>query len=503
MPRHRLQTALDVGATALVFALLTATPAPDVNETHYLSQARHLWDASWCPDDLLLSANKAHAAFFWLLGGPTRWLTLAQFAWAGRLATWLFQAWAFAVLIRAVNPARGLAPVAALLFVGVQQWTMFAGEWIVGGFEAKPLAYGCVLLALAAALDRRWGAAAVWVGAGTALHPLVGGWSLVGLAGQWLSADRDLAALRRVTPWLALGALLALTGVGPALQLDRGASLEVARQAHAIYVYERLPHHLDPQTFRPAPILVSAALSIGVLLRAWSQGDARRSLWGFLAAAIAVALLGFVIRGLGGPGGADLLRFYWFRLIDFAVPLCVVTALCAEAPQAPSAWIRGLGAALGVLLAMPLISARIDDWRRGCSAAEAMLSAQARADWRDVCAAADRLTPRAARFVTPRNLQTFKWRAERAEVANWKDVPQSAVGIVEWKRRLDELHRSAAQVAETQLGTPQRAAASAELARVARAYGADYILRYRQPRLALPIVYENNSFAIYRVPDSP
>ena len=42
-------------------------------------------------------------------------------------------------------------------------------------------------------------------------------------------------------------------------------------------------------------------------------------------------------------------------------------------------------------------------------------------------------------FVTPVEQQTFKWHAQRAEVACWKDMPQDAEGVVEWRRRVSEL----------------------------------------------------------------
>ena len=31
--------------------------------------------------------------------------------------------------------------------------------------------------------------------------------------------------------------------------------------------------------------------------------------------------------------------------------------------------------------------------------------------------------------LAPRSFHTFKWYARRAEFANWKDVPQDAVGV--------------------------------------------------------------------------
>ena len=39
----------------------------------------------------------------------------------------------------------------------------------------------------------------------------------------------------------------------------------------------------------------------------------------------------------------------------------------------------------------------------------------------------------------PRHAQSFKWYAERADVVNWKDVPQDAAGVVEWRRRMQDV----------------------------------------------------------------
>src|SRR4029079_19192961 len=51
-------------------------------------------------------------------------------------------------------------------------------------------------------------------------------------------------------------------------------------------------------------------------------------------------------------------------------------------------------------------------------------------EWREMCEWVSRNTPSDALFLTPRNQQTFKWDANRAEVVSGKDFPQDAAGIV-------------------------------------------------------------------------
>jgi hypothetical protein len=111
-------------------------------------------------------------------------------------------------------------------------------------------------------------------------------------------------------------------------------------------------------------------------------------------------------------------------------------------------------------------------------------------------------TPTEARFLTPRRQQTFKWYAERPEVANWKDVPQDAAALVDWKKAMDEIYpRSTGRF-------DLAAHNEAELLRLAEKYDADYLLldRRRAGRpLSWPRVYpmfdeENPAYEVYRVP---
>ncbi len=142
---------------------------------------------------------------------------------------------------------------------------------------------------------------------------------------------------------------------------------------------------------------------------------------------------------------AGLLKFYWFRLADFAVPMsvslgCVV--LCQQWSVARPRWGR-VAWTLAVLAPAVMIGKQYLelqlDFRPGAerqsravgrrSAEEATQRYRA---WREVCDWIQHQTPPDSRFLTPRNQQTFKWYAHRAELACWKDIPQDAESIVLW-----------------------------------------------------------------------
>jgi hypothetical protein len=130
-------------------------------------------------------------------------------------------------------------------------------------------------------------------------------------------------------------------------------------------------------------------------------------------------------------------------------------------------------------------------------------------DWKAACKWIEENTPPEATFITPREQQTFKWFAGRAEAANWKDVPQDAAALTQWKKTIDALYPGDRRHHQLDLA----ANSDEELLRLAGEYGAQYILvdrtRSQRPiglRRVYPLLGEDNaSFALYRVhrSDSP
>ena len=110
-------------------------------------------------------------------------------------------------------------------------------------------------------------------------------------------------------------------------------------------------------------------------------------------------------------------------------------------------------------------------------------SRQRLAEWKNVGRWIRENTPAKAKFITPRNQQTFKWYAQRAEVVTWKDIPQDATGLVEWRKILSEVFPPEGY------GSDPAVHSDAELTAIARKYGATYLVidrtRVRRP-IGLP-----------------
>jgi hypothetical protein len=528
-PREPLGwAAMEVVWLLAIFFLFAGSPPPDVGEAHYLAKAKHYWDPSWAAGDLFLESGDAHWVFYWTFGWVTKYASLEATAWIGRFISWLLLAWSWRRLSWAVVPVRLAALLSAGMMLLLARRFHLAGEWIVGGVEAKSFAYGFVFLALESLIRGRWRAATLLAGAATAFHVLVGGWTLVGLAVVWLASPKTRLPLRQLWPALLGGAVLTLPGVVPALLLTRGVDDATVSAANVIYVFERLPHHLVVHRFEHLYMARSAVLLAvwGLLAwRTWKTEELRR-LNLFVATALGLAVIGVAIdqsllwnRELA----AKLLKYYWFRLADAMLPVSVAlqfTRLVVVRYQQDrlGAWlltaaILAAGWNLGdaclrrsrerlpgsFLQPKPVVYRETFSGLRPAMPADRLFEY-----WVDANEWIRQNTPEDARFLTPRRQQTFKWYAHRPEVANWKDVPQDAATLVEWRQAIHEIYPPGR-------GRFDLAAHSeAELLQLAEKYDADYVLldRLRSVRpLSWRRVYpafdeQNPAYEVYRVPRS-
>ncbi len=497
---------------ALIFAVFFiqgAAPVPEVNEPCYLGKAIHYWNPDWVQGDFFLETKDTHSVFYFTFGWLSLWLSPTVLAWVGRVLTWALLAWSWQRLSFAVIPRRGYSVLTAALLVGMIERCHLAGEWIVGGVEAKGFAFVLVFLGLEALARGRWNRVWLFLGAASAFHVLVGGWSVVAAGLAWVGLGRDRPKLLPMLPAVAGGFLLSLPGLIPALMLNGGVDQQIVRMANQIYVYGRLHHHLNP-TQLPDEYVHRFALLLGlwlVLLLITPAERAMRRLQTFVAAAVAIGLVGvgFSFAAVYDQAfAADMLRFYWFRLADVAVPLGVALGLTAYVvqkfdvePRTGKLWL-----AAAILLGAAHVGGHAV--RRPIPVRPPGMRVPHYGSWREACdwIANSGQIPPDARFITPRMSQTFKWYAGRAEVVNWKEVPQDAVAIYEWWNRINAIHAAGGKTPEDRWCESLTDVDLDRLLHVARRYDADYLITRAEPPLPLESVYQNRKYAVYRMPNA-
>ena len=484
-PRENLQAVLEACMIFLVFALFSGQLPPDVNESHYLTKAKHYWNPDWCAGDIFLGSSFSHLVFYVTFGWLTKFFSLSVVAWIGRIFTWALLAWAWQRLSFKLIPNRLAAVVSAIFFLLLNERFHLAGEWVVGGFEAKGIAYFFVLLALGSAVSNDWKWSWPALGGAMAFHVLVGGWALISLMIAWIVLRwaefvRDYAGGTRgkfatkklagkikmqLLPLVA-GAALGLVGAIPPLLADRAAPPEMATQAQMIYVNSRIAHHL---TFGAFPTFHIARFVLIVLfwylISRWLVNRkhlvAKRiaPIYFFCLATLLISLGGLLLSGIAeqdersAEWASGLLRFYWFRISDFAIPAGASLATCAvvwfwmerdkRITTRISCWVF-LGciiAASGLMIAEKHQDPRPRADRRSLPVYESETrTMDTYRNWQKVCAWIAANTAEDATFITPAQQQTFKWYAGRSEVVCWKDIPQDAEGIIKWQNRLVEIY---------------------------------------------------------------
>jgi hypothetical protein len=221
-----------------------------------------------------------------------------------------------------------------------------------------------------------------------------------------------------------------------------------------------LSHHLYVWDFARANFV-----RFGLVILIWREFSRARATSGravvdaFAVGSLVVSAGGIALSSLDFDPDlvTSLLRFYWFRVADFAIPLAATVALVhaatetSEPVRAVSPWVRrwvaggllAIGLAWFVIHAWQQLSSRVSGSDRQSLPAypdSSQRTEQTRKNWRRVCEWIRDHTPRDALFLTPRFQQTFKWHAQRAEYVNWKDIPQDARRVVEWSRRMSQAY---------------------------------------------------------------
>jgi hypothetical protein len=551
----RGQAILETLLIFAVFCLQGSWPVPEVNEPYYLGKAIHYWNPHWASSDWFLQTADTHSVFYFSVGWLALILKPVAFAWTIRLLTWLLLAWSWQRFSRAVVARAWVSVLTGTLFVFLLQHYNMAGEWVVGGAEAKGFSFAVVFLALEAMVEGYWNRMWLLFGIASAFHILVGGWAAVAAGIVWVGrnrttdlrtgaggapgagspADRQFSlmafALSLIGPLTAL--LLALPGLLPALWMNRGVDPQIVAQSYQIYVFERFSHHLDPTKFWADGFVGPFVLLVGLWLLLWPTtigSPGARRLWKFTAAAVFIAMIGVAISLLSLHNralAAGWMRFYWFRLADVAVPLGLALLSVRWFTQ------RNMRVALAAVIAVaafhvvdcvvlklfsdpPFADRQVDGtaWRAAglCltgHAAGPSLARQPRADklrnyadWVDVCAWVSDAnhTPPDARFFVPRTASTFKWYSHRGEVVNWKETPQDAASLVAWWKRIQDIYATGNPPPLEKFYTSLADAGVPRLQVLAKKYEADYLVtQVSLPMLPLPVAYKNESFVVYKL----
>lgn len=497
----------------------------DWNEVDVLPLAKQYADSTWIPRDWYLNQPPGYRLLFQTLFGKlaVAWGLLAT-SIIGRLLCYCLVASGLVLLGRKL----GLSLLSLLLAVGLflyvnRYQSIVAYEWLVGGLEPKSVAYGLLLLAIGLMLEGRYRWMMLMLGLATSFHVLVGGWAFLAVV-EWLILRRrshfrkiwDLGSILLI--YLAASAF----AIGAVLEQLFSSTPAASLAPSYIYVFVRLPHHLNPLSWSSdwwiRPLLYSLVLgvSVAMLRRRQPSEQSLKSyatcmgLAEFTVLTLVPFILGLAIAPFDSQG--KLLQYYPFRLGDIMLPLntCLLFACALE--QTFSDRSKRVFLVVCMMLLSLVCSIQAVSFHKQLVALHQFPSADQGVDseWKAICDWVRTHTPKNAVVVSPPvEFTNFTWLAERPTIAKFKLLPQTKAGILAWYERLGDLSgdfstwttMNSTNLTKSDTGemltTSYNNLTTDQVEKLMVKYRADYFVTRIGHQLALPIAYQNSLYILY------
>jgi hypothetical protein len=222
---------------AAIFAFVGKT-VPYGNEPIYLLRLAKTYQPNLFPNDLSFSTTGSeHWLFNHIFGLLPLIFSTEFFAWSGRISVWVILLFAIFRLAKHWEISHFAVTISIFIWLALGQ-TIVNGEWIFGGFEAKNIAYICLLFALDFFLKKREIVASILLGLSFSFHPAVGLWAILAVGIALVFERYNFKTILQVVVITGLFALIGLVNLFGETNADIGD--------WKFFVTERAPEHLDP-----------------------------------------------------------------------------------------------------------------------------------------------------------------------------------------------------------------------------------------------------------------
>jgi hypothetical protein len=484
------------------------------NELDVLAFARQFFNRSWLPNDWYLNLEIGYRQVFsYLLGFTIEWYGFLTGAYIGRIIGYLVLAIALFIFFRSISLRFFLGLIVIILFLENQ--SLVAGEWIVGGADSKTFAYAFALLAFSFMFKHRYRLGFVFAGAALSAHVLIGIYALFCLTavllltlGSWKDTFTEL--IRKSWPFFITGIFGLLAIVQQLLPQDRIDK----NQAWKIYVEFRLPHHLLPSAWQGETWIYQFVLAAAgfLVVYIFVKDRAARFTAAYALSSILLFCIGLVIFALGHN---TWLRFYWFRYADVMIPFLglVIIALLlnllanlkvADYPKIGRyfQWIQPLlkyglplvFMVLALFLSLDLPGYLMGKYQRGLNRPPPR--SQAALEW------IERNTPQEALVMVDPFMNESYVYANRARFVSFSHAPQSAADILEWYKRLTYINDNQPPPIPVDKGSLQENFYLLDPNRIeelAAQYRLDFYLGRAGQQLPFEQVYHDEYFTLFKL----
>ncbi|MFM7426409.1 MAG: DUF6798 domain-containing protein [Elainella sp.] len=536
LPFHLRQIGLQVLALVAFIGLkyLFDDNVGLVNEVDVLPLARQAADPNWIPADWYLNQPPGYRRLFALLFGNLASVSgFLATSILGRLVCYSLVALGLVLIGRRLGLKLPLLITALGLFLYViPEQGVAAQEWLVKSLEAKAVAYGLLLLAIACLLRQRYQLMALLLGLATSFHVLVGGWAtLIVVATLLLKATRQGRPLN--LRQFGLGAVIycaaSAFAITPVVAHLFSAPVAGKLAPSFIYVFLRLPHHLNPLSWKPfwwliplayLIVLVASIAVLGQEQRQTRQQTQQQTQQQYQASIdlfqlTLLSLVPFVAGLLLAPFDqqGNWLQFYPFRVGDVLLPLntCLLLTCAVQykfaARQQIVQWVCLGLIAITCSIQLATFQTQVASLPQFPAHQDPALEPEflELADW------VKTQTPANALIISsPVELVELSWITERPTLAKYKLLPQTKTKILEWYDRIADLNGGVFPQASSPRTQDVRSETRRSLTEgysrltseqaqaLLTKYSAQYLLTRANHQLTLPIAYRNDRYILYR-----
>jgi len=379
-----------------------------------------------------------------------------------------------------------MATAGVLLWLAAGQ-TVVGGEWMIGTFEAKSLAYICLLFAIDGLLRERVISPGILLGLTFSLHPAVGLWSILAAGIALLITKRTLADIVRIA---GLTFIFSLPGLIPLLT---NGTAHAATDDWRFLELVRFPQIFDPFSW-PKTAIVLVYLQLTFCIMIYLKGERKRTdkfVISFLAALGLFFTCGIVLRACGQFA---LMEMMPTRLFPVFTPLFFFWYLVRAFERrafAPPVTSIAVVAFLSIMLwQSPFATANdefhqtIESWQSGIDTTD------------DAFRWIRANTPNGTIAIAPPWRQDYWWQTQRAQVVSWNFPTYTDLG--QWHSRVEALAGDAPRTKQGDTRTEFYYSLPKEkIDSIAAATGADYLVS--DAAYPYAVVFQSGDTRVYKL----
>jgi hypothetical protein len=475
------------------------TFVPGNNESLYLLQLAKFWNPNFLSNDWTFSGPLfSHFVFNLIFGPLTLLFSLEVVGWVGRILSWSLILFALFQLWRHFRIPLWMITASILLWLFYGQ-SIVGGEWVLGTFEAKCIAYALLFFSLNGFMQQKLIWPSILLGLAFSFHPVVGLWGALAVGFSLIVLRHPFARLTKIGCYTTL---FALPGLIPLVMTFGGPDSSEALRFVSLVV---IPYHLDPFYFASSKLFL---LLLGMLLcfnwlqfRLESKSDALRFLIFFQAFLGLFFIIGFLARF---AENYELLMLMPCRLFPVLLPLFFFLHL-SSALHYSSSIKRRRGLVMVGCLALVMLGNPVGIFVETVKKHYSMWTRQEE-DWEKAFKWVAKNTPSNSIIISPPWRGESFYLSQRAQIASWW-IPRFD-RLTEWRERLESIVGDVSGVRpETTKARMEHMVAhynqltATEIASLIEKYRAAYLVS--SANYSYPIIFHSGIYNVYSLTVHP